>query len=36
MYATTTTGHRPNVSSSIDTKVVQQLIVWGSILGTIT
>lgn len=35
-YATTTTGHRPHVSSSIDTKVLQQLIVWGNIEGTIT
>lgn len=35
-YATTTTGHRPHVSSSVDTKVVQQLIVWGNIDGTIT
>ena len=36
MYATTTTGHRPHVSGSVDTKVVQQLIVWGNIDGTIT
>ena len=36
MYATTTTGHKPHVSSSVDTKVVQQLIVWGNIDGTIT
>jgi hypothetical protein len=36
MYATTTTGHRTNVSGNVDTKVVQQLIVNGSIMGTIT
>lgn len=36
MYANTTNGHRPHVSSSVDTKVVQQLIVWGNIDGTIT
>ena len=36
MYATTTTGHKPHVSGSIDTKVIQQLIVWGNIDGTIT
>ena len=36
MYANTTNGHRPNVSKSVDTKVVQQLIVWGNIDGTIT
>ena len=36
MYATTTNGHRPHISKSVDTKVVQQLIVWGNIDGTIT
>ncbi len=36
MYANTTNGHRPHVSKSVDTKVVQQLIVWGNIDGTIT
>lgn len=36
MYANTTNGHRTNVSKSVDTKVVQQLIVWGNIDGTIT
>ncbi len=36
MYASTTSGHRPHISSSVDTKVVQQLIVWGNIDGTIT
>lgn len=36
MYATTETGHKPHISGSVDTKVIQQLIVWGNIDGTIT
>ena len=36
MYANTTTGHREHVSQNVDTKVVQQLIIWGNIAGTIT
>lgn len=36
MYATTTTGHKEHVSQNVDTKVVQQLIVWGNIVGAIT
>lgn len=36
MYADMTKGHREHISQSVDTKVVQQLIVWGNIDGTIT
>lgn len=35
MYATTTTGHRTNVTKSKETKVVQQLYSLGTLMGVI-
>lgn len=35
MYATTTTGYKPHINGSKETKVLQELVIWGATYGEI-